>query len=322
LVLLIGGSFLAIMAGAQDGNNSTDYYCNICGDNNSIQFPTGVVEFEYQNETYRNNCQTWQDIVINPIAILDEFCRNVLFNHTVEICRCTTPDGELVADVILQQQQQPSSAVPTPTPGTAQIPDDITPPPLTTTNAPVTTTDDDDNNDTPPEQLQATSFTVRYVGITTDPDSKDLGEAQDVTCAHVRDTVTELLGRFVNNNCNATFYERNLAVFDFRATLASTSNMTANNYTQEDLDEAIDQAFFDRFRENELLSELKNLPDDNPFSSTTAVTSTTNPQQSPTESPAEDETPNEEASDSDSYGMVSGGFWGSIFLLVLGMWQI
>jgi hypothetical protein len=316
LVLLIG-NVLVIMARAQ-GGNSTDYYCNICGDNNSIQFPTGVVEFEYQNETYRNNCQTWQDIVMNPNAISDDFCRNVLFNYTVEICRCTTPSGEFVADVIQQQQQQQqqqNTAAPTSTPGSAQIPDDMTPSPATTTTAPGMPVDN-----AQPQELEATPFTVKYDGITSNPSIQDLGQVQDVTCTHVRDTVTELLGRLANSNCNATFDERDTAVYDFQALLATTSN-TTTNYTKEDLDEAIDQAFFDRFRENKLLSKLKNLPEDNPFSSTTAVTSTTNPRQSPTESPVDD-TPNEAASGSDSFGMVSGRLLGGNFLLLIGMWQI
>jgi hypothetical protein len=93
------------------------------------------------------------------------------------------------------------------------------------------------------------------------------------------------------------------------------------NYTQEELNEAIDQAFSDQFRENKLLSELKALPDDNPFSSTTAITASTNTPSSSTVLTEKDETPSQ-ASGSDSYGMVSGGLWGSIFLFMFGFRQL
>jgi hypothetical protein len=72
-------------------------HCNICGDEgNTIQFPTGVVEFMYKGAKWKNNCETLQDIVKNPVAISDSFCRNELLAYTVDICRCTDPKGELV----------------------------------------------------------------------------------------------------------------------------------------------------------------------------------------------------------------------------------
>jgi hypothetical protein len=119
--------------------------------------------------------------------------------------------------------------------------------------------------------------------------------------------------------CNATFYGRDMAVYDFGATPASSLNTA--NYTQEELNKAIDQAFSDQFRENKLLSELKALPDDNPFSSTTAITASTNTPSSSTVLTEKDETPSQ-ASGSDSYGMVSGGLWGSIFLFMFGFRQL
>jgi hypothetical protein len=70
--------------------------CNICGDGNTIQFPTGVVEFMYKGAKWKNNCEKLQDIVKNPVAVSDSFCRNELLEYTVDICRCTDPKGELV----------------------------------------------------------------------------------------------------------------------------------------------------------------------------------------------------------------------------------
>ena len=59
--------------------------CNICGDGNYIGFPTGVVTITYNGVVLKNNCQTWSEIVKNPVAISDEYCRNELLNHTVEV---------------------------------------------------------------------------------------------------------------------------------------------------------------------------------------------------------------------------------------------
>lgn len=70
--------------------------CNICGQNNSLQFPQGVVSFTYQGEVRKNSCQNWQTIVKNPNAISDDFCRNELLQYTVNVCRCTTMGGDAV----------------------------------------------------------------------------------------------------------------------------------------------------------------------------------------------------------------------------------
>jgi hypothetical protein len=181
MVLFIG-SGLAMIAGAQDSNStSTTDSCNICGEDNLIQFPTAVIQFTYHNKTYRNNCQTWQHIVTNSNAISGEFCRFALNNHdAAKVCGCVTPEGDFVADIIKQQQQQ-NTVAPSTTPGSARLP---------SAAAPMT-----DFGKDVQEELQAASFNVNYGGITSDPDNQDLGEVQDTTCKHVRDTITDLLGR-------------------------------------------------------------------------------------------------------------------------------
>jgi hypothetical protein len=78
--------------------------CNICGENNTIQFPTGVLVIEYKNETLRNNCNTWQKTANNPVAISDSFCRNELYRKAVEVCRCATPDGEFVSELLKETE--------------------------------------------------------------------------------------------------------------------------------------------------------------------------------------------------------------------------
>jgi hypothetical protein len=75
----------------------SDNFCNICGDGNTIQFPTGVVDFTYDGEYRKNNCRTWQQIVNNNnFAIPDVFCRTQLLEYTHKVCRCTRPDGSAV----------------------------------------------------------------------------------------------------------------------------------------------------------------------------------------------------------------------------------
>jgi len=68
---------MAAPASAQD--------CNICGDDNFIGYPIGIVSFTYEGEERKNNCQTWQDIVKNPVAISDDFCRNEMIYYTAEV---------------------------------------------------------------------------------------------------------------------------------------------------------------------------------------------------------------------------------------------
>jgi hypothetical protein len=101
--------FIATLAAA----SSQD--CNICGEGNSIQAPTGVVEFVYQGQARKNNCQTWQNIVKNPNAISDEFCRNEMLQYTVVVCSCTAPDGTLVADTFMPPTTAPANTTMNPT---------------------------------------------------------------------------------------------------------------------------------------------------------------------------------------------------------------
>jgi hypothetical protein len=54
------------------------------------------VEFYYKGEFRKNNCEHWQDIVKNPVAISDDFCRNELPKYTFKTCRCTDPEGKQV----------------------------------------------------------------------------------------------------------------------------------------------------------------------------------------------------------------------------------
>jgi hypothetical protein len=73
--------------------------CNICGEGNSIQYPKGVVEFDYEGQHLKNSCSSWQNIVKNPVAISDEFCRNEMLQYTKGPCLCTNPDGKLLFDL-------------------------------------------------------------------------------------------------------------------------------------------------------------------------------------------------------------------------------
>lgn len=84
--------------------------CNICGDGNTIQYPQGSVEFIYNGEKRKNNCQTWQKIVENPVTISDDFCRNELLQYTHFICRCTDPFGNAV--VWIPPTEAPTSGPP------------------------------------------------------------------------------------------------------------------------------------------------------------------------------------------------------------------
>ena len=86
--------------------------CNICGDGNSIQFPQGVVSFVYQGVMRKNNCKTWQDIVKNPNTISDSFCRNEMLTYTVDVCRCTTPSGALLAAIFVSPTASPAPGGP------------------------------------------------------------------------------------------------------------------------------------------------------------------------------------------------------------------
>ena len=83
--------------------------CNICGEGNQINFPTGVVQFFYDGEVRKNNCNTWQNIVKNPNAISDSFCKNELLEFTHKVCRCTDRFGNSV-------EWEPPTATPTSAP--------------------------------------------------------------------------------------------------------------------------------------------------------------------------------------------------------------
>jgi len=96
ILVLAASTFLVVSTNAQD--------CNVCGEDNFIGFPQGVVTFIYDGEERTNNCQMWQNIVKNPVVISDEFCRNEMIYFTAEPCRCFTPNDELVADLLAVQQ--------------------------------------------------------------------------------------------------------------------------------------------------------------------------------------------------------------------------
>jgi hypothetical protein len=88
---------------------SAQDYCNICGQGNLIQFPTGVVSFEYppgSGQPVENNCERWQQVVKNANVVSDDFCRNEMLQYTVEPCRCVAPDGELLSEVLARRAQQ------------------------------------------------------------------------------------------------------------------------------------------------------------------------------------------------------------------------
>jgi len=46
--VLLLAAVAEIFAAAGEDGNAKENYCNICGEGNSIQFPTGVVEFMYK----------------------------------------------------------------------------------------------------------------------------------------------------------------------------------------------------------------------------------------------------------------------------------
>jgi len=88
--MFFGALVLLLSATGTKAENATvteaaEDYCNICGQGNFIGFGTGIVEFEYEGEKRKNNCQTWQDIVMNPVAISDDFCRNEMLMYTLEV---------------------------------------------------------------------------------------------------------------------------------------------------------------------------------------------------------------------------------------------
>jgi hypothetical protein len=96
-------SAFPVAAGSQEVDIApSNLPCTVCGYingvPNSVQFPTGVVEFEYKGQNWKNNCNKWEVTVTNPNAISSDICRSQLILHTYVICRCTTPDGRLLSD--------------------------------------------------------------------------------------------------------------------------------------------------------------------------------------------------------------------------------
>lgn len=102
-------SFLACLIAMLVVAPSQAQNCNICGDGNSIQYPQGVVEFIYGDQKLKNSCERWQEVVQNVNAISDEFCRTEMLQFTKDVCRCTTPEGDLLSDL------SPPTMAPTPT---------------------------------------------------------------------------------------------------------------------------------------------------------------------------------------------------------------
>jgi len=49
---------------------------------------------------------------MNPVAISDNFCRNELMTYTVDVCRCTTPDGKAVKDLYKPPTSSPAPGGP------------------------------------------------------------------------------------------------------------------------------------------------------------------------------------------------------------------
>ena len=76
-------ALLALLLSA--ATTEAEDYCNICGQGNSIGFATGIVSFEYEGVQLTNNCQTWQTIVMNPVAISDDFCRDEMLMYTLPV---------------------------------------------------------------------------------------------------------------------------------------------------------------------------------------------------------------------------------------------
>ena len=107
--------------------------CNICGEGNVIQFATGIIDFEYQGVRRKNNCNHWEHIVKNIVAISSEFCRYELLQYTAEHCRCTTPTGEEPVPPPAPLTSSPETQSPTqvPTSSPSATPSDV---PSTTTS--------------------------------------------------------------------------------------------------------------------------------------------------------------------------------------------
>jgi hypothetical protein len=74
------------------------------------------VKLVYKNESLSNNCNTWQNIADNPVAISDSFCRNELHRMAVEVCRCTTPNGGLVSELLKETEAPADGEEPTAAP--------------------------------------------------------------------------------------------------------------------------------------------------------------------------------------------------------------
>lgn len=146
--------------------------CNICGYGNTIQYPQGVVQFVYEGEPLKNNCQTWQRIVDNnPFAISTKFCINEMLQYTHNVCRCTTADGGAVewTPPTRAPTVAPSSNAPTtvfPTTGTVSDIGAPTELPLEWTTTTLTSSSD---VTTPSPAAEATIPTVYVADFTNAP---------------------------------------------------------------------------------------------------------------------------------------------------------
>jgi len=93
-------ALLLPLAAGQATTADGEDFCNICGPGNAIAFGTGVVTFIYEGEERTNNCDSWQEIVKNPVAISSDFCRNEMPRITAEPCRCYNElTGEATVDL-------------------------------------------------------------------------------------------------------------------------------------------------------------------------------------------------------------------------------
>jgi len=145
--------------------------CNICGADNFIGFPQGVVEFVGEDGQYRkNNCDTWQQIVNNnEFAVSPEWCQTEMLQYTAGPCRCFTPNNEMVVDLLLAEAEAAQNdenggstsdgsdgttsdgSDSTTTDGTSTATDG------TTTTSDAATTDGDGNDSTNPDALNDNS---------------------------------------------------------------------------------------------------------------------------------------------------------------------
>jgi hypothetical protein len=98
--------------------------CNICGDGNTIGDSKSSVEFEYGGVKLKNSCLEWQEIVKNPNAISDEFCRSEMLQYTIDVCDCANAQGVLLSDLPTPKSVTASDSSPSVAPNSVQAPVD------------------------------------------------------------------------------------------------------------------------------------------------------------------------------------------------------